>query len=183
MNLVKVISTSWDDIGRTLVKVLRLGNKDIQTPLEATPYGTDSNPVKDMIAIYSQTQTKGDAVIIGYLNKNRLADIGEHRLFSTDSDGNLSTYVWLKNDNTMEIGGDTDNMVRYSELKSAFDELKSDFNTFVTTKYNTHVHPITVGGVTPGAGVGTGTSTPTVSSGSPSTADISGAKITEIKTL
>jgi hypothetical protein len=34
-----------------------------------------------------------------------------------------------------------DYAVCYNKLKTAFDDLKSDFNTFVTTKYNLHNHP------------------------------------------
>lgn len=171
LNFSKVISTSVDSISRRLIKVLRKGLSDIQTPIQIGPYGVDSNPVKDMVAVYGPTQQKGENVIIGYLNINQLADIGEYRNFSTDENGNLAFYTWLKNDGTMEIGGNSDFMVRYSELKTGFDQLKSDLNTFITL-YNAHVH------VTPA-----GPSSPTVSLATPSTADISGAKIQEIKTL
>ena len=78
----------------------------------------------------------------------------------------------MKNDETIEIGGDTDFMVRYSELESAFNELRDDFNNLVT-KFNTHVHPSPAGGSTG----------PTPTGGTPSTADITGAKINEIKTI
>ena len=181
LNFTKVISTSVDSISRRLIKVLRKGLSDIQTPMQAAPYGVDSNPVKDMIAVYGPTQQKGQNVIIGYLNKSSLAAIGENRNFSTDENGNVVFYTWLKNDGTMEIGGDTDFMVRYSELKSAFDELKSDLNSFISV-FNTHIHPAVGVDTVTGAPV-TVTLTPSASPGTPSAADISGAKIAEIKTF
>ncbi len=62
----------------------------------------------------------------------------------------------------------TDFMVRYNELKTAFDTLKQDFNTLVTL-YNAHVHP-----------AGTPNTGAPVTTGSPSTADITPAKIAAI---
>lgn len=174
MNFVKVISSELDKLKRRIIKVLRFGRSDVRTPLEASPYGIDSVPVKDLIAIYSETGQDGDTVIIGYLNKNRLADIGENRLFSTDENGVLSTFIWLKNDGTMEVGGDTDFMVRFSELETGFNQLKSDLNSLIST-FNTHVHP----GVT----VGAASTLITVTVETPSNADISNAKIQEIKTI
>lgn len=173
MNLVKIISTEIDSLNRRVVKFLRFGKSDIQTSFETSSCGIDSNPIKDMIAVYVETATKGQTVIIGYINKKQLAAVGELRLYSTNETGVEKFYTWLKNDGTMEIGGDSDNMVRYSKLEDAFNELKADFNSFITA-YNTHVHV----GVTSGF-ASSGTTTP----GTQSTADITPAKIDEIKTL
>lgn len=170
----KVFSTEIDSLARRIVKFLRYGLKDVQTSVQVAPYGVDSNPVKDMIAIYGPTSEKGQTVIIGYINKNQLAGIGEFRTFSTDENGAVKFYTWLKNDGTMEIGGDAKNMVRYQELETAFNELKGKFNSLVQA-YNTHAHA----GVTTGGG----TSGTTPATATESTADISGAKIEEIKTL
>lgn len=173
MNLSKILSTSFDDLQRRIVKVLRKGKSDVQTAMEAAPFGIDSNPLKDMIAVYAPTEEKGKTVIIGYLNKNQLADVGETRLFSTDSDGTLKFYAWLKNDGTMEIGGNDYHMVRYEKLAEAFNELKQDFNDHITA-YNSHTHT--------GVMVGLG-STSFTTPGTPSVADITPAKIDEIKCL
>jgi len=171
LNVVKVISTSISQL-RRLIKFYRLGNSDVRENYEIGPYGVDSNPVKDMVAIYAETAVKGKAVIIGYVNKNQMADVGELRLYSTDADGVEQFFVWFKNNGTLEVGGNSDNMVRYSELKLAFDELKTDLNNLVTA-YNAHQHPTAAPGPP---------SPPTVT-GSPSGADISGAKIDEVKTF
>lgn len=174
ISLVQIISTEIDSLKRRVVKFLRLGRSDIQTSLQASPYGVDSNPIKGMVALYIKTGEKGKTVIVGYINKRQRSAPGEYRIFSTNANGTLKAYAWLRNDGIMELNGDDDNMVRFSELETAFDELKSDFNALVTV-YNAHVHP----GVTSG-----GASTLiTTSSGSSSAADISGAKIDEVKTL
>lgn len=174
MNFVKVDSTTIDDIKRRVIKFLRLGKSDIQTAFLASPFGVDGVPLKDWIAVYAPTGEKGKATIVGFLNKNQKAAAGEVRLYSVDSNGEEKFYTWLKANGTMELGGTADNAVRYSKLEEAFNELKQDFNTLVNT-YNGHTHT----GVTPGPG-STGT---TPAAGSASSADISPAKINEIKTL
>lgn len=65
---------------------------------------------------------------------------------------------------------DADNAVRYSALETAYNQLKTDFDNLVTI-FNAHVHPDPTSGST---GI-----TPTP--GTPSTGDITGAKVDEIK--
>ena len=101
--LLAILSTTKDSLGRLLGKVNN-GKSDIRTAIEASPYGIDSNPIKGMVAIYMRTEQDGREVLMGYLNKNRLADVGELRLFSTDSEGTEKMYMWLTNDGFMELG-------------------------------------------------------------------------------
>lgn len=174
MDIVKTISTDFDRLRNRIVKALRFGKTDTRTAKEVGPYGTDSNPIKGMSAVYSQTSNKRDRVIIGYLNKNQLAESGEHRTYSTDDQGELKFYIWQKKDGTCEIGGNSDFMVRFNALKSGFDQLVDDHNDLVS-KFNSHVHS----GVTTGGGSSGITATPD----NASTASIDEAKIEEIKTL
>lgn len=174
MNLVKVISTNTNDLKQRLIKVLRMGRSDVQTPIQATPYGFDSNPIKDMVAVYSKTETDGSTVIIGYLNKNSIAGIGEVRLFSTDENGVEKFYTWLKNDGTIEIGGNQNFAVKFNELKTEFNKLKRSHNDFLT-EYKAHTHA----GVTSG---GSSTAVP-VSTQSPNNSNIDNAKNDKIKTI
>ena len=176
--IIKVISSQIDSKGRRLIKSLGWGADDVQETLNVTPFGDDSSPIKDMVAIYSETSDIGNPVVIGYVNKNQIADVGEKRIFSTDANGVEQISLHLKNDGTAEFGGNSDFMVRYSDLETAFNQLKSDLNA-LTTAYNSHIH-ITTATVlaTPTPGI----IAPTLSTGTPSTADISGAKINEIKT-
>src|SRR6478609_7913739 len=135
INIAKVKSTAFDRLFRRITKVLRYGKDDSQTGLEAEPYGIDSNPIAGMDAIYAETSDIGRKVIIGYIGKDKLAAIGETRLYSTDEDGELKFFVWLKNDGTLQLGGNTKHLARFEELETGFNALKADFNTFLT-----HVH-------------------------------------------
>lgn len=160
----KVDTLSIKNFIRSL-KVLQFG---VKTAVSAAPFGDDSAALKDMIAIFADTSNNAEPVIIGYINKNQLAEPGEKRIFSLKEDGNLSAWVWLKNDETIEFFGNQKNMVRYQELETAFNELNDKFNALVT-KYNAHSH----------AANG---SAPPSSPADASTADITPAKIENIKT-
>lgn len=176
--VVKILSSSIDLAKRRVVKFLRLGSDDVQTSLQVGPFGVDSNAPKDMIAIYGATSEKGKTVIIGYVNKNALAEVGGYRTFSTDSNGEVKSVVYLRSDGSIEINGTDDNLVRYAKLKEGFDALKADFNSLVTA-YNSHIHitTATVGPTpTPGA------IAPTTSTGTASTAQITGSKCDTLKT-
>lgn len=173
INIVKTISTRIAN-GRRLIKFLRMGLDDVQECSQIGPFGFESNPVKSLIAVYMKTEQLGEPVIVGYINKSLLTDVGESRQYSTDSDGNVVFDLIMKNDGTAEFGGSTDNMVRFSELKLAFDQLKTDHNSLVTA-FNTHIHPTPSGPSSP----------PTPAPGIPassSTANVDGAKIDNIKT-
>lgn len=175
-SFTKVNATTFDNLKFRIVKFLRLGSKDVQTAEEVSPFGIDSNPTKNLIALYSPTVEKGEPVIIGYLIPDKLAAVGETRLFSTDGNGALKFHVWLKNNGTLELGGDAKHLARYEELKAGFDELKGNLNDLVTA-FNTHMHATAASGPpsppTPGAGI----------PASASTASIDSSKINEIKTL
>ena len=177
IRLVKVISTELGTAGRRIIKALGLGKGDVQTAIQAAPFGSDSNPPEGFRAIYAKTGTKGDTFIIGYINVDQVAEVGEHRLFSTDEQGNLAFEARMRNDGTFELGGSVDNLARYSELEKSFNELKGDFNDHVTD-YNGHTHPTTA---TISSGP-PGVITPTTSLSTPSAADITPAKIEELKT-
>jgi hypothetical protein len=174
MILTRVISATLDKIFRRVVKVKGYGN-DTKTGLEAAPYGTDSNPIAGMVAVYSPTAIKGKQVIIGYINKNQLAAAGEHRTYSTDSDGELKFYIWQKADGTCEIGGNTDFMVRFSKLKEAFDELQDDVTTLKQAFSSWVVVPSDGGAALKAASA--------TWAGTAFTKSIDPAKIAEVKTL
>jgi hypothetical protein len=171
-----VDSTSLGTLGRRIIKFLGLGRSDVQTAPQAAPYGIDSNPTKNMVAIYSDLGNKGAKTVIGYLNVDSVADVGELRLFSTDSDSALQFVIHLRANGTCEIGGTTDNMVRYSKLEDAFNTLKDDLNNHIQN-YNAFA-----AAYVPGSPSALGTP-PTAATSTPSTADITPAKIDEIKTL
>lgn len=166
VNRVKVLSTAFDSVLRRITKFKWMGN-DVQTAREAGPYGFDSNPIRNMIAIYAPIDD-GKSVIIGYINKNQLAQVGESRMYSTDADGDLKTYVLCKNNGVLELGGNAKHLARYEELKTGFDQLKADLNTLIS-QYNLHVHASN--GVV------------TISTATSSTASIDSSKTDNVKTL
>lgn len=164
----KVDSFSLKNLKRVL-KVFQFG---VKTAAEAAPFGDDAAPLKDMIAIFAESSNNAEPVIIGYINKNQIAAAGEKRIYSLKADGELSSYIHLKNDETIELFGAADNLVRYSKLKEGFDTLRTDLNALITA-YNTHVHVSAAPG-TPNA--------PTLSTGTASSASVDASKIENIKT-
>lgn len=164
MNLVKVISSSIDDMQRRIVKFLRFGKSDVQTSVEVSAYGIDSNPIKDMVAVYAETGEKGKTVIVGYINKNQMAAVGETRLFSTNSLGVQQTYVWLKANGDIEVGGNTDNIVKYTPLNTAMTTLAATLNAQLVA-------------IAAGIAAGGGSYSPATI-----TIDISSAKVDKVKT-
>jgi len=177
MNIVRILSTRFDDSKRLISKFLRNGSDDVAESFTAEPFGLDSNPIKNIRAVFSKTESTADSVTIGFINEKKETKTGESRLFSTDENGELKIFVHLKNDGTIEFGGDVGNLTRFQELETAFNQLKADHNKLVTA-FNTHMHPT--------AAVGTPsppTPVPNVIPAITSTADMSGAKIEEFKTL
>lgn len=129
INIAKTLSTSINNAGERIAKVLRLGKKDVQQIHVVAPFGDDSNPPKDVRAIYQETGIKGQAVLVGYINTNQSANEGERRLFSVDpSTGEEKTYIHLKNDGVVELNGDSDHVVGYSQTQKSIDEIKNDIN-------------------------------------------------------
>lgn len=175
MNLVNVISTSYNSLSQRVVKFFRFGKDDVQTALQYGPYGYDSNPVKDMVAVYGKTASNGETVILGYVHKNLQAGVGETRIFATDADATEKFYIWLRNTGIVEIGGTANYAVKFNELKTEFNKLKTDFNNLVT-KYNSHVHVLTLT-------AGTGTAAPTAVPQTANASNIDAAQNDKIKTI
>lgn len=175
---VKVISTSINSLKQRVVKFLASGRGNVQTALEISPYGVDSNPIKGMIAIYGKTNNTGETIIVGYINKNQKAGIGEFRTFATDADGVEKFYTWMKADGTMEIGGVANFAVKFNELKIEFNKLKDDHDDLVT-KWNAFCTAYVPGSPSV-TGLPPTLSTSTVT---PNTSNIDQAKNDKIKTI
>ena len=147
--------------GKRILKVQEYGAK---TAKVAANYGDDSQPLKNMTAIYSPTAVNSEPVIIGYINTNQVAQEGEKRIFSQSLDGSISFAIHLKTDGTCEIGGAVDNAVRFSALQSSLASSDTLLNAELA-KIATAIGSL--GGVYTVATVAT---------------DISSSKINEIKT-
>lgn len=118
MFIVRVNETSFSNVKERLIKFLGWGKNDVQIQKEAAPYGVDSNPIKGMVAIYAQTANGSESVVVGYINKNQLSEVGEHRIYSTNSDGELQASVWLKANGDTEIKAGDSNKVKINSGSS-----------------------------------------------------------------
>jgi len=147
MNIVKVISTAYDNLKRLKVKIILFGKPDngfSVEPLEVSPHGIDSRPIPDARAMYTTTATVGRSYVFGYVNANRKAEVGESRIYAVDTQGNLKFNIWLRADGTLlqgtsEIPAEYTNFaVLYNETKQENDKLKSTLNTLIQ-KWNAFV--------------------------------------------
>ena len=86
---------------------------------------------------------------------------GERKIYSRDSGGAVAAFINLLADGQMELNGTGDFAVRFTALETAFNQFKTDFNE--------HTH----------GGVASGSSSTAITT--PTTADVSGAKIDEIE--
>lgn len=103
---------------KRILTVLQFGPK---TADEVLPFGIDSSPIENMTAIYGSTSNNSESVIIGYINKNQIAESGETRFYSLDSGGNEKAFIWLKKDGKIQLNGDTYTSVRFAPLKTGLD--------------------------------------------------------------
>lgn len=176
-SLVRILSSTFDGAKRRVVKAIRMGKSDVQTSIQAAPYGLDSSPIQNIRGVYVQTSTLGKTYLVGYLNVNQKANPGEFRTYATNSTGTEVFYTWMKTDGTMEIGGAVHNLVRYTPLNTGLQNQNSLISTNLTailtnlTQLNVAVNALVPGSVT----------TPYVIT--PVSVNITASKINEIKTL
>jgi hypothetical protein len=155
------------------------------------PSGTDSRPLPGDYVAGISIKSTGRKIAIGFIDPSNTpkTNPGEHRIYSRDTSGTPVTEIWLKNDGSIninndngfinitpagivELNGNADFIIAFTDMKAAFDELKTDFNNLVTV-VTSHVHS----GVTTGSGTSGASTTPGVAS----TADMSGAKVDTVK--
>lgn len=125
MTTLAKISQTYIEKGKRILKFLEFGAK---TSHESMPFGYDGNPLKDIVAIHAKTSNNSENVIIGYINENQLADVGEVRIYSLDSNKTVKSVFWLKNDGTIELNGNTYSLVRYEPLESSIKQLDQKIN-------------------------------------------------------
>lgn len=141
-----VNSSSFDKLKTRFIKFTGWGKNDVKNHAECMPYGLDSNPIKNTTAIYIQNAS-GQLVVIGYINVNQLADVGEFRCYSTDSDGNLKGQVWLKNDGSAQSTANCSPAVLGDKNKVALTDLYNalvNLNTFAVACQDSTADPTLV---------------------------------------
>ena len=150
------------DKNRIILQVELMTDEDIKTVELISQAGEDTNPANGCrVNIIDIT----DSYQIGVGVSDDIApscDPGEKEFYSTDSPVTTKkARLKLDKNSIVIINNGSDFAVRYNELETAFNQLKSDFNN--------HIHA----GVTTGSG-STGATTP-------STADITTAKCDTVK--
>ena len=157
-------------------KVKGLGN-DSQV-LHCFAPGVEINPADNSnLAIQ---MVGGFSVAVGGVNQDIEPDTerGEKRFFSTDDTGKgIKAIVKFKADGTLELNGATDSAVLYSKMLAEFNKLNAKYDDLVS-KYNAHIHITTA---TIGATTVPGIISPTVSSGTPSDADMTQAESVDVR--
>ena len=119
------MKSSTIEQGKRILKVLQFGAK---TAKESYPFGFDSSPLENWTAIYAETTNKGEAVIIGYINKNQIAELGGSRMYSLDSTGNLKAYAYARASGILELNGNQYTSVRYENLLQAINSQNALIN-------------------------------------------------------
>lgn len=157
---------------------------DVLKKIQYTPFGFDSVPTKDTPLVFDESGIRGKGGVLGYAKVVDELNEGDSAMYATDAEGNIVGKLIMLNDGTFKIGGDADNMVRYTPLKSGFDGLRTDLNALVT-KHNQLVIEVNVFIGLYNAHTPTPATLATLSTavGTPSTATIANSKINEIKTL
>lgn len=196
MNLGKItgreIKKNKDsDVDRIILQIEMLPD-DVRTVELISQAGEDTNPADNCRAVVVDVANDYKAAIAVSDDLTPEVNAGEKELYSTDTpvtekrakiklcaNGDIEIDAYggstlnIKQDGNIDINGASDFAVAYNDLKTAFDQLKSDYDNFVTTKYNLHAHTgVTVGGGSTGA---------TATVGAASTADMSPAKVSTVR--
>lgn len=104
--------------GKRIIKSKGIGGS-VMTTKEVAPFGFDSQPLEGMTAIYSDTTNADESVIIGYINKNQLAGIGESRMYSVGGPlGEVQATILCDASGRISLNGNAYNSVRYEPLES-----------------------------------------------------------------
>ena len=133
--------------GKRILKVLQFGAK---TAKESYPFGFDSNPIEDMTAIYAETSNVGEAVIIGYINKNQLAEVGGSRMYSLDASGQLKAYAYARASGVLELNGNEFSAVRHENLVQAINAQNQLINSELV-KIATAINSVALGAYVAGS--------------------------------
>lgn len=175
MKLTWIVETLFKN-GYRVIKT-KITKGIVETSKTANPYGFDSNPTKNYIAIVSGTMSNEEPVVVGYLNPRAFTTLnpGDSAQYATNENGDVVGTIVARNNGTIEILGNDDNAVRFSKLKTAYEELQTKVNDLVIA-FNQHVHA-TAGSGPPSPPTPVPNTIPAI----PSSGDIEPSKIDQIK--
>jgi hypothetical protein len=124
-----------DELDEKSVQVkIDLGGGNVISPSQFGPAGLDAPPLEGDYAVTVDTPGDSGETVVGYADPENegVAEGGECRVYSREENGDVAISIILKKDGTIEFGADTDNLVRYSELETAFNDLKTQVQTELT---------------------------------------------------
>ena len=178
-----IVLTRVKEATAEFIKVLRFGKYDVQTSSQIVPFGVDSKPTKNMLAVHSTTANKDKSIVLGYEYNSSKTSEGEARFYSTNSDGSEEKAdIKLTNNGIVEINGNADFMVRYSKLETAYNELKTAHNETVIS-LNAVITTLKTWIVAPtDGGAALKLASAALQNGTTSSGDISASKIDNVKT-
>lgn len=107
------------EISKDFIKSLVFGRSDSRIAPQIAPYGIDSKPVINETSVYCVTDNNSKSVTLGYIIKSDKTESGETRIYASDKEGNESFYIYMKNDGTCEIGGNADNLVKWTGINTS----------------------------------------------------------------
>lgn len=154
---------------RLMLQVEITDSNDIHTVEFMSSAGVDTNPANGSKVLIVDVGSAYKIAIAADDNIEPSSEEGGNGIYSVSS-GAIAAFINLLSGGTIEINGNNDFAIRFNEMKTAFDELKADLNTFIGV-YNGHNHPTAPSGPV----------SPPSAPGSSSTADMSGAKVDEVK--
>jgi|GEM_PF-6606063 len=133
--------------------------------------------------IYSVSENGADMMAWIKLKNDGALEIkskDDKYIITADKDGNItannaSAKLEIKADGNIILNEGTKTAVRFEDLKSGFDTLRSELNTFIGV-FTSHFHPVTVDPIT-----GKGASEITATPGVPAVASIDTSKSPKIK--
>lgn len=162
--LLTKLSDSIIESKRLINKVLGFGRGDVRTGYQLSTPGVEGRPIDKTNVVYADTSSKGTNVILGFIEESQEIEKGEVIIYSRNESGEVQNTILLKQDGTIEIGGNADNMVRFSPLSQGIKQADLDINAELVK-------------IAAGIAAGGGSYSPT-----PISTDISGSKIDEITT-
>lgn len=119
------VKSSTIEFGKRIMKLSQFGTK---TAKEVGPFGFDSSAPEDLTAIFSETTNKDESIIIGYINKNQVAQVGESRMYAINNSGEVVSYIFCRANGTTEIMGNEFSAVRYENLEIDLNSFKDLIN-------------------------------------------------------
>lgn len=156
------VKQNIDSSGDKLVLQVEVTDPDDVQSIQLMPQGgEDYNPPNDSQVLILPVTDRFKVAIAADDGITSTMAPGERKMYSTSA-GAIAAFINLLDTGIIEINGNGEFAIGFNAMKTAFDEMVSDFNA--------HTHT----GVTTGTGVSGTPSTP-------SNADMAAAKIDEVK--